>query len=301
MFLLVACATLPAKAKDERSSLSQFIDIVFRRGLTYQVDENAEFIGKNLTLPNATTDLSWLYPDWDSIAQQLAIHHKFKADNQAARFLRSFEIPNDDQYGYVWHWQHNGQPVYLMFMAEHRSGFDVRLLLNTHNITVDEAIIATHYSDERSYYKPFKVEKWVIEGIDSRYQPDSLNHLGDQFFSEREYYKPLEGQIITLPYTELKYHSDNLWLYSNYHDKQHVVPFEFANELPAPTMLAIKDSEKIVSADLKVSLTKEGNIAEVVAATVYLGDYYDRTVLYSKPVPRGLPGAGALPIVEVDE
>ncbi len=294
MVLLFLCP--PNSGATDKSNLSRFLDLVLRRGLIYKVDENAEFIGTGLTLPEASADLTWLLPDWGSIAQELAHTHEWRADDNAVSYLRSFEFSDHDEYGYVWQWTHNKQPVYLIFYAGSASGFDVRLVLNTHDITVDEAIIAAYYDHVRSYYKPFKVEKWVIEGVDTGYLPDALDHLGSDFFYGFKSGLPFAGRIITLPYIELIAADNALWIYSSYHDKKYPLPLSFSAELDESIKAQINDPRTHVSADLKVKLDQQGAIKKVIAASVYLGDYFDRKELYKKPVPRNLPGAGALPL-----
>lgn len=297
---MVLCITLlggawqQVKAAEE-TNLSRFLDLLLRRGLIYKVDEYAEFIGEGLRVPAADADLQWLYADWDSIAQELSRRHRFDSDDHRAVYMRSFEIPKENQFGYVWQWQHQGTPVYLILFAGSRAGFDMRLLRNTHNITVDEAVIAAHYDMVRSYYKPFKAEKWILEGVDTQYLPDALDHLGEAFLSGADYFRPFNGQIITLPYIELVAKTDGLSVRSSYHDRQYSLPTDFYETLPAKAIEAIKDPEIFVSADLKVSVSEHGDVVDVIAAAIYSGDYYERTNLYIKPVPSRFPGAGALP------
>ena len=297
LFSLLSAYSAVVMPKEE-SNLTRLLDLVFRRTLGYQIDSKAEFIGTGLTLDRANKARRWLLADWDSIAQEVAKTYKLPSDNQLAEFLRDYQMPDADDMGYVWQWHYKGMPIYLIFHVGSGSGFDVTIVQNTHDITVDEAIIASYYTRLRSFTKPFEVEKWKLDDPDVQYWPDALNHLGAPFFGQATNYKTFSGRIITLPYRYLIANDTEVRVRDGYTEVDFPLPQSFVKELPSSVLEKIVSPDSWVYTDIKVKLTEKGDIDAVVAASLYEGDFYDRLVLFNKPVPSYLVGAGSLPSLD---
>lgn len=288
--VLTLLTSVGALSERTKSDFERFTDIVLRRTLDHKIDSKADFVGKGLTLKLATKDHSWLMADWDSIAQHIAQKHRWRADNRRARYLRSYQIPDDDGLGYVWEWQHQKHGVYLILHTDSGAGWDAKLVLNSHKITADEAILASYFHDIRLSYRPFEVEKWEFGYVDVSNLPEALNHLGEEFFYRSEYFKPFDGQIVTLPYVSLYLEGQTLMV-----TEQVSLPAQFTNSLPRHVLAVIESNADSVSANLKVSLNQDGQIIDVIAAAIDYSNGESDKPLYRRAVPEGLLGTGSLP------
>ena len=296
MLIVLAYMISGVSNAGDQSNLKSFWDLITRKSIGYRVDSNAEFIGKGLVVDSANQDHSWLLSDWDSIAQQVARTHEWASDSDKATYLRSYQIDHQENFGFVWQWHHRDKEVLLIQDVAGRAGWDITVLLNTHSITVDEAILASYYTRIRQSYDPFKVKKWELGWVEPEMLPDALDHIGDEFFSRSEYFKPFDGQIISLRYEELSFKDGSLFVESQFHGNAFELPLEFYGFLSQRVKQILDAKTQPLICDLKIQLDADGTIERVIAGSIYIeNEDESMTTLWQQPVPKGILGEGSLP------
>jgi hypothetical protein len=261
------------------------------------VDKKAEFIGKGIKVPPADKKWDWLLPDLNSTAQKSSQAYQKPAGENGAKYLRSFKLYDD--IGFVWSWQHQGLEIFLIYTFLGTNGYYIRTVHNTHNISVDEAILATYFDTEfSSYLQSFEVEKWQIDGIDDDFDIESLGFLGQQLFSQTPDFNLFEGRILTLPWTFVKYENQQFYLCDRYYQDKPcwLLPASFIDFIQSKNLTnEIKDNPSFTYL-LKVKFGDNNQISDVLAGNIVReNDDYTSDIIIEWPIPKGYLGAGAIP------
>lgn len=264
------------------------------------VDKDAKFIGQGLTVNKAGKEWDWFLPDLNSTAQMSAKSYEFPPESGAAEYVRSFSL--DEDIGYVWRWEHKGEEIFLVYHFLGGSGYRVRVLHNTENITIDEAILAVYFDSEFNFYlDPFRVEKWEIRGVDDKYGPESFHFVGRDIYDKEEF-TVFDGRIVTL-YRNL-FRSDGAGLCIEYNSEHPCVklPPSFNQMLSKKDVSQKEIIDLPVYATVKVALSESGNIVSVLAAGLLRENEEtgEETVIGSWPIPEGYLGAGTYPFYPSD-
>ena len=267
------------------------------------VDKQAEFIGQGIKVPQADIKWDWLLPDLNSTAQKSSQAYEKPAGIKGAEYLRSFKLYDD--IGFVWSWQHKDLEIFLIYTFMGTNGYYIRTLHNTHNITVDEAILAVFFDNEfSSYLQSFDVEKWQILGVDDDYDIEALGFLGQEMFSQSSGFKLFEERIITLPWKFVKYENNNYHLCDSYYSSIpcFILPPSFEKLLKSQNLVKEIQSKNYLKFLLKVKIGKTHQIREVLAGNI-IRDNDDETseMIVQWLIPMGYLGAGSQPFyIETD-
>lgn len=263
------------------------------------VDTKAKFVGKGLVVENAEEKWNWYLPDLNSTAQKTSAYYELASDTGKATYRRSFKIKED--IGYVWSWQSKGTEVFLIYTFTGGHGYSIRTLHNTHNITIDEAILATYFDSEFSaILSGFEVKKWEIKDPSSDgYHIESLGFLGNTIFhplSDNSDTRWFNGRIITVPHTYLREKNKTLYLCEYYSED-----FKGCLALPESVKEKLRLSEhtyqeirqKEIIAQMKIKLTEKKEITAFIAGALFDHNFYEsRKAIYKWPIPEGYLGAG---------
>lgn len=260
-----------------------------------KVDKDARFIGQGLTVEVADKEYDWFLPDLNSTAQKSAANYQYPPDNGTAEYVRSFRLYDDT--GYVWRWEHKGEEIYLVYLFKGGNGYEIRALHNTHNITVDEAILAIYFDSEFNFYlDPFRVEKWRIEGVDDQYEPQPFSFVGMYIFDKEEF-TIFDGRIVTLGWNLFKRDGSGYCLEYSSDDSCLKLPPAFDQMLSDKNITLEQIIGVPVYATIKAVLSETGEIKSILGAKLVKvnEDTDEETIIASWPIPKGYLGAGTYP------
>jgi hypothetical protein len=261
------------------------------------IDKQAEFVGKGLKVPQADKKWDWLLPDLNSTAQKSSQVYEKPADSSGAKYLRSFELY--DEIGFVWSWQHQDLEVFLIYTFMGTNGYKIRTLHNTHNIRVDEAILAVFFDSEfGSYLQSFEVEKWQIKGVDDNYYIEALGFLGQELFYNSTGIELFEGLIVTVPWAHVKYENKSYHLCDNSYSYKpcYQLPKSYSALLTKHKLTKEVQNNRHLIHLLKIKFAQNKEISEVLAGNIIRENEDEtREVIAQWPIPEEYLGSGAQP------
>jgi len=275
------------------------LSTTYSNGIDYRalVKPDASFIGKGIKVATADPKWDWYLPDLNSSAQVMSKNYELPADNNGAKYLRSFSLY--DYFGFVWGWQNKGVEILLIYTFTEKNGYFLRTLHNVNNITVDEAILAIFFDDEYAgHLESFQVEKWIIANADNDHIGiESLGFLGDQLESPSEHFTFFEDRVMTLPKLYLKkentsYSACSQSSYFNSKPCYHL-PTDFISRLENTKSTIQSSNIEDLCVQLKVTLSTDRKIKQVLAGMIFECDFEIRPEVYERwSIPVNYLGAG---------
>ncbi|QBF81567.1 hypothetical protein EXU30_01785 [Shewanella maritima] len=163
------------------------------------IDQDAQFIYKDIKVAKAPRQWDWMLPDLNSLAQASSQQYRYPSLTGIAEYKQSFQL--DNVIGFVWGWQSRTDKydieVFLLYMFIGEDKYLMRTFHNSHHLTVDEAILITFY-DYFRYERPFMAQKWQISEPYDNYKMEPLLTLGSELFEQGHEYPVFDGRIVTL-------------------------------------------------------------------------------------------------------
>ncbi|MCG8587801.1 MAG: hypothetical protein MJE66_00770 [Proteobacteria bacterium] len=177
--------------------------------LREQVGTSVDFIGRGVAVPHAGKFWDWYIPDHECLAVEIAKTSDFPPEHGKIRFERTFLVDGD--VGYAWSWIFGETEIFLLFLYSGEDGYYQRLVNNTMQISLDEAILLAYYAVESSEEIEIP-EGWITSPASDEYLHNSLENIDCGPFDAPGYVHVFDGRVMSPHYAVIERRGGRLYL-----------------------------------------------------------------------------------------